>query len=174
MRLLLAAGSVCVLLSACSAAPEKVASSSQALPSTTSQAPVVASVATEFEMQRQERIMKALSGKSIFFDYDDYTIKPQYGDLIKDNHEFLTSAPAVYVTLEGNADERGSTEYNLALGQRRAEAVKRALGLMGMSEQRMEATSYGKEKPRATCHDEPCWAENRRVDLRFRPAATGR
>jgi peptidoglycan-associated lipoprotein len=67
--------------------------------------------------------------------------------------------------LEGNADERGSREYNLALGQNRAEAVKHALQLLGVPDSQVEVVSFGEEKPRSTCHEEKCWAENRRVDV---------
>lgn len=73
----------------------------------------------------------------------------------------LMSVPKLSITLAGNADERGSSEYNLALGQERAESVKRVLKLLGVPEARLEAISYGKEKPRAVCHEEKCWAENR-------------
>jgi peptidoglycan-associated lipoprotein len=69
------------------------------------------------------------------------------------------------VVLQGNCDERGSREYNLALGQRRADAVKQRMVLLGVPQTRIETVSFGKEKPRATCHDESCWSQNRRVDF---------
>jgi peptidoglycan-associated lipoprotein len=78
------------------------------------------------------------------------------------------------VRLEGNADERGSTEYNLALGQKRAEAVRHAMALLGVPEGSMEAVSYGKEKLRAKCHEEKCWAEDRRVDFAAKKAPDGK
>jgi len=130
--------------------------------------PVVAPAETE--AQRLDRIVKNLAGKSIYFDYDDFTVKPEYQALIKQDADLLRSAARLTVRLEGNADERGSVEYNLALGQKRAEAVKRALEMLGLPDARVEAVSYGKEKPRATCHEEKCWAENRRVDVIAKPA----
>ena len=85
--------------------------------------------------------------------------------LLRQDYDMLKASPNLPVRLEGNGDERGSTEYNLALGQKRAEAVRHALELMGLPIAQVEAVSYGKEKPRATCHEEKCWAENRRVDF---------
>ena len=111
------------------------------------------------------RVKKTLTNQSVYFDYDDYSIKSQYQDLVKQNYDLLTSVPTLAITLVGNADERGSSEYNLALGQKRAESVKRVLKVLGVPESRLEAISYGKEKPRATCHEEKCWSENRRVDF---------
>lgn len=121
-----------------------------------------------------ERVIKTLANKSVYFDYDDYSIKPQYQDLIKQNSDLLMSVPTLSITLVGNADERGSSEYNLALGQKRAESVKRILKMLGVPESRLEAISYGKEKPRATCHEEKCWAENRRVDFASEKKVSGK
>lgn len=167
----IAAASTCFfLLSACSSAPKWNAAPASAPTAYTSNAVSESEKSAqiaESEVQRQDRVMKTLAEKGVFFDYDDYLIKSQYRDLIMQNNEFLKSAPKVSVTLQGNADERGSTEYNLALGQKRAEAVKRELKLLGIAEARMEAISFGKEKPRAMCHEEKCWSENRRVDFVF-------
>jgi peptidoglycan-associated lipoprotein len=103
--------------------------------------------------------------RSVYFEYDDFSIKSQYVGLIERQAKYLVSAPTLSVKLEGNADERGSSEYNLALGQKRAEAVLKALRLYGVKESQLEAVSWGKERPRATGHDETAWAENRRVDI---------
>ncbi len=169
MQRSLIALAACGLLAACSSAPEKAAQpGAQQSPAPKSMpAPVIAPIAApnETEAQRLERIVKLLADKSIYFDYDNYAVKPEYQDLLRHDYAALKSAPNLTIRLEGNADERGSTEYNLALGQKRAEAVKRALKLLGLPEANVEATSYGKEKPRATCHAESCWAENRRVDF---------
>ena len=78
---------------------------------------------------------------------------------------YLSANPKLSIRVEGNADERGSAEYNLALGQKRAESVVRALKLYGVKDSQMEAVSWGKEKPKAMGHDEAAWAQNRRVDL---------
>lgn len=107
-------------------------------------------------------------GKSVYFDYDAYVIKDEYKPLVDAQAKYLMSHTNKHVALEGNADERGSREYNLALGQKRADAVRRALALLGVNDAQMEAVSFGKEKPRNPGHDEAAWAENRRVDFNYR------
>jgi len=102
---------------------------------------------------------------SIYFDYDHDETKPQFRGVIEADAKYLRENPAIHARIEGNADERGSREYNVALGQRRAEAVMKALSLLGVPADRMEAVSYGEEKPRRTGHDEASWAENRRDDV---------
>ena len=103
--------------------------------------------------------------RSVYFDYDVFSIKSQYTPLIERQGKYLASNPALAIKVEGNADERGSAEYNLALGQKRAEAVVAALKIYGVKAGQLEAVSWGKEKPKATGHDEAAWAQNRRVDL---------
>ncbi|MEJ8837222.1 peptidoglycan-associated lipoprotein Pal [Ramlibacter sp. AN1133] len=107
--------------------------------------------------------------RSIFFDYDDFGIGPEDRAVVQLQGDYLASHPDVAVRLEGNADERGSAEYNLALGNKRAEAVQRALRLLGVKDRQVEAISWGEEKPRATGHDEAAWAQNRRVDIVYPP-----
>ena len=102
-------------------------------------------------------------GKSIYFDYNEFIVKPEYQDMLRQN--FGGQKVTAPIRLEGNADERGSSEYNLALGQKRAEAVKKQLTVLGVPDSQLEAVSFGSEKPRETCHEERCWAANRRVDL---------
>lgn len=152
---------ICILLAACSSTPQHVAETASPAP-TTALAPALPS---ETEAQALDRIRKSLADSSIYFDYDNYSIKHEYQLLLQKDSELLKSGPQLAVRLEGNADERGSREYNLALGQKRAEAARRALILLGVPETRLEATSFGKEKPRAQCHEDRCWTENRRVDL---------
>jgi len=106
-----------------------------------------------------------LAKRSIYFDFDSYTVNDQYQSLLQAHAQYLKSHPERHVLLQGNTDERGTSEYNLALGQRRAEAVRRALSLMGVPDSQMEAVSLGKEKPVALGHDEASWAQNRRVDI---------
>ena len=106
-----------------------------------------------------------LSKRSVFFDYDSDAIKPEYKALVEAHAKYLTEHKSAKVFLQGNADERGSREYNLALGQRRANAVRKAMNVLGASDSQMEAVSFGEEKPRATCHDESCWSQNRRTDI---------
>jgi peptidoglycan-associated lipoprotein len=103
--------------------------------------------------------------RSVYFDYDVFTIKPDYQALIERQGKYLASMPSLSIKVEGNADERGSAEYNLALGQKRAEAVVAALKIFGAKPSQMEAVSWGEEKPRNPGHDEAAWAENRRADL---------
>jgi peptidoglycan-associated lipoprotein len=111
------------------------------------------------------RRMGAPGKSSVYFDYDRDDIKPEFRGVVEDHAKYLRENPALRVRIEGNADERGSREYNVALGQRRAEAVMKALGLLGVPASRMEAISYGEEKPRRSAQDEASWAENRRDDV---------
>lgn len=102
---------------------------------------------------------------SVYFDFDSFNIKSQYQPNIKAFADYLKVDTAARLVVEGNADERGTTEYNLALGQKRAEAVRKALGSVGIPANRIEAVSNGEEKPRAKNHDEASWTENRRADM---------
>ena len=104
-------------------------------------------------------------GRSVYFDYDEFSIKSEYSSLIQLHSRYLVATPALVVRIEGNTDERGGAEYNLALGQKRAEAVLKVLQLYGVAGAQVEAISWGEERPRAAGHDEAAWAENRRVDL---------
>lgn len=105
--------------------------------------------------------------RSVYFDFDGYSIKTEYVPLIERHGKYLASNSRLAIRIEGNADDRGSAEYNLALGQRRAETVLRALKVYGVKDSQMEAISWGKEKPKATGHDEAAWTQNRRVDLEY-------
>ncbi|MBU3694880.1 MAG: peptidoglycan-associated lipoprotein Pal [Rhodocyclaceae bacterium] len=107
----------------------------------------------------------APSARQIFFDLDQFTIKPEYQGVVQDAAEFLKSKPKVRIVVQGHTDERGTSEYNLSLGQKRAEAVRRALGVLGVADDRIDAVSFGEEKPMAECHDESCWSKNRRADI---------
>jgi peptidoglycan-associated lipoprotein len=106
-----------------------------------------------------------LNSKSVFFDFDAFVVKSDYDALLREEADFMKSNPTDKLVVQGNTDERGGSEYNLALGQKRAEAVRKSLSVLGVPADRVEATSFGKEKPRATCHDESCWSQNRRVDF---------
>ena len=106
-----------------------------------------------------------LDGKSVYFDFDAYVVKSDYDAMLRDQAAFMKANPTDKLVVQGNTDERGGSEYNLALGQKRAEAVRKSLAVLGVPDDRVEATSFGKEKPRATCHDESCWSQNRRVDF---------
>ncbi len=108
---------------------------------------------------------RELAKKSIYFDYDSYVVKDEFRPVVEANSKFLNTNRGRKVIVQGNTDERGGSEYNLALGQKRAEAVRKQLALVGVPEAQIEAVSLGKEKPRATGHDEAAWAENRRADF---------
>jgi len=101
----------------------------------------------------------------VFFDFDSYTVKDDYKPLIDAHGKYLQANRSAKMTIQGNCDERGSREYNIALGQRRADAVKRMMLLDGATDQQIETVSFGKEKPRNPGHDEGAWAENRRDDF---------
>ena len=106
-----------------------------------------------------------LAKRSIYFDYDSYAVRDEYRATIDAHARFLTSERSRRVIVQGNTDERGSREYNLALGQKRAEAVRRSLTAMGVPDAQVEAVSLGEEKPRTSAQDEASFAENRRADL---------
>jgi len=104
----------------------------------------------------------------VYFDFDSYTIKPEYQSLIDGHARFLKANPRRHVSIEGHTDERGGREYNLALGQKRSEAVRRALTLLGVSDSQIEAVSFGKEKPAVQGTGEDVWAQNRRAEITYR------
>jgi peptidoglycan-associated lipoprotein len=106
-----------------------------------------------------------LSRRSIYFEYDSNAVRDEYRPMIQAHARFLLDNPKLRVTIQGNTDERGSREYNLALGQRRAEAVRQAMAVLGVTERQMEPVSLGEERPRATGSDEASYAENRRADI---------
>ena len=108
------------------------------------------------------------AGRSVYFDYDSFEIKDEFKSVIEGHAKFLRANPSKRAALEGHTDERGGREYNLALGQKRADAVRRALALLGVPEAQSEAVSFGKEKPKATGSDESSFAQNRRVDLAYK------
>ena len=104
----------------------------------------------------------------VYFDYDSYVIKPEFQSMIEAHSRFIKAAPSRKVMIEGHTDDRGGREYNLALGQKRAEAVRRSLGLLGVPDSQVEAVSFGKEKPAAQGTTEDARAQNRRAELSYR------
>jgi peptidoglycan-associated lipoprotein len=108
------------------------------------------------------------AAKVVFFDYDSYTLRADAQPTVEAHAKFLTADKSKRVSLEGHTDERGGREYNLALGQKRSEAVKRALTLLGVNEGQIDSVSFGKEKPSSTGSDEDAYAKNRRVELNYR------
>ncbi len=109
-----------------------------------------------------------LSKKSVYFDFDSFVVKSEYQPVVEAHGKYLASTKNRRITVEGNTDERGGREYNLALGQKRAEAVKQRLMLLGASDSQIETVSFGKEKPRAVGSNEEAWAQNRRADIVYR------
>ena len=106
--------------------------------------------------------------KIVYFDLDSFVIKPEFQTLIETHARFIKADKARKVAIEGHTDERGGREYNLALGQKRAEAVRAALGLLGAPDSQIEAVSFGKEKPAVPGNDEAAMAKNRRAEISYR------
>ena len=104
----------------------------------------------------------------VYFDYDSYVIKSEFQSLIEAHSRFIKAAPGRKVMIEGHTDDRGGREYNLALGQKRAEAVRRSLSLLGVPDSQMEAVSFGKEKPAVPGNSEDAHSQNRRAELSYR------
>jgi peptidoglycan-associated lipoprotein len=154
------------LLAACSSTPLKepttnVTDQSSNLPTGPSSTGVVPVIAND----KDELAGPALAKRSVYFDYDSYIVKDDYKSVVEVHARYIQSHKTRKVVIQGNADERGGAEYNLALGQKRAEAVRRAMTVLGVPDSQLEAVSFGKEKPKAVGHDEAAWAENRRADI---------
>jgi peptidoglycan-associated lipoprotein len=108
-----------------------------------------------------------LSKRVVFFDFDSFAVRDEFRPLIEAHGRYLAQNRNARMTIQGNTDERGSREYNIALGQKRADSVKRMMTLLGAGEAQIETVSFGKEKPRNQGHDEAAWAENRRDDILY-------
>ena len=108
-----------------------------------------------------------LSKRSIYFDYDKYDVRAEYKDLVTAHAKFLANNRQFKMLVQGNTDERGSREYNLALGQKRADSIKKMLTLLGAREDQVESVSLGEEKPKSEGQNEAAWAENRRGDMLY-------
>ena len=108
-----------------------------------------------------------LSKRSIFFDYDSNLVKDEFKPIVTAHARYLQQNQKAKMRIEGNADDRGSREYNLALGQRRAEPVKKMMTVQGVQDGRIETVSFGEEKPMSPGHDEQAWSQNRRADIKY-------
>ncbi|HVC49639.1 MAG TPA: peptidoglycan-associated lipoprotein Pal [Burkholderiales bacterium] len=160
------------LLAACASTPTKTATKPAPVENMTQPAAATTGAAPESNTQATalNPFMdpnNPLSKMSIYFDTDKSHIKSQYMPIISAHAQYISSHPSAHVRLEGNCDERGSTEYNLALGERRAVAVEKVMEADGVSSSQLETISYGKEKPKALGHDEAAWAQNRRTDIDY-------
>ena len=108
-----------------------------------------------------------LSKRQVFFDFDRFDVKDEYRPLVEAHAKYLRDNPGAKMLIQGNADERGSREYNIALGQKRSDNVKKMLMLLGARESQLESVSLGEEKPACSEHSEGCWAKNRRGDMLY-------
>ena len=109
-----------------------------------------------------------LSQRSVYYDFDSYSVKGEYREMVLAHAKLLRDNPDASVILQGNTDDRGSREYNLALGQRRADGVRNMMALAGAKDGQIEAVSFGEEKPRAPGSGESAWSQNRRTDIVYR------
>ena len=178
-RLALLLSSTAALLAACSSTPEApTAAPTPVAARAPAPAATPAPSATPQATTRPQMASKALppyldsknplaTEGSVYFDFDDFSIKKDYEAMLSRHGSFLASNPKVAIKVEGNADERGSSEYNLALGQKRAQSVVNALKVYGVKDSQMEPVSWGEERPKALGHDEAAWAQNRRADLQY-------
>jgi len=166
-----------IILALCAATLAACSSTQPSAPVTDSKTPTpggtdnsanTGTVTTVQANNPDEELMKGvLAKRSIYFDLDSFVVKEEFRPTVEAHANFMKRNPGRKVVLEGNTDERGSREYNLALGQKRAEAVKSMLKVLGVPEGQLEAISYGEERPKATGHDETAWAENRRADISY-------
>lgn len=106
-----------------------------------------------------------LSERSVYFDFDSFVVKDNYRPMLEAHAGYLNGRSTAKLLIQGNTDDRGSREYNLALGQKRAEAVRKSLGVLGVADAQLEAVSFGEERPRLEGQNEEAWAANRRADL---------
>lgn len=120
------------------------------------------------DLNAQNEAAVRAAGSIVYFDYDSFIVKDDYRNIIQTHAKLLNDNRARRFMLEGHTDERGGREYNLALGQKRAEAVSQSLTILGVQADQVEAVSYGKERPAVEGHTEDAWAKNRRVELRSR------
>jgi peptidoglycan-associated lipoprotein len=135
--------------------------------SSTGVTPVTAGQPNAYDIAALKDPKSPLSKRSIYFDLDSYIVKDEYQALLDHHAKFLAKNGQMKMLIQGNADERGSREYNLSLGQKRAEAVKKALLLLGVKEAQLESVSLGEEKPACAEATESCWAQNRRGDMLY-------
>lgn len=162
MKNLVSLVAVSLLLAACASTPQKE-TTTQSTPATEPQPKAMTQAQVDAQKLADE--LSALKNQSVYFDFDRSIVKPEYTDVVQQQAAFIKAHGNDTVVVSGNCDERGSSEYNLALGQRRAYSVAKNLKLLGVNAGQIKTISYGEEHPRLTCHAERCWKENRRVDF---------
>ena len=158
------------LLAACASTPETKNTETASVQPVKQEVPVekkVTSATVDAVANIQAGQQQVVQLKSVYFDFDKFDVKAEYRDLIQQQADFIKAGSAS-VSVEGNADERGSSEYNLALGNKRANSVAKMLGVHGVNGAQINVVSFGEEKPKDNCHEEKCWAENRRVDFNLK------
>ena len=176
MQRLIIAAIVAIVLAACSSTPTKEGGApvEERTPSTgttgaatsgTTGSDIAGTATRPGQMNPLRDPGSVLSKRSVYFEFDSYAVRDEYKPLIEAHGRYLQGARSGHMTIQGNTDERGSREYNIALGQRRADAVKKMLLLLGATDSQIDTVSFGKEKPRNAGHDEASWTENRRDDV---------
>jgi peptidoglycan-associated lipoprotein len=171
MKHLIIPAALALLLAACSSTPDSTDQTGAPVEARGG-GPAVATVTTGgVDGSRLPAVLtdpkSILSKRSVYFDYDSYEVKSEYKDLVTAHAKFLAENRQFKMLIQGNTDERGSREYNLALGQKRADAIKKMLSLLGVGEGQLESVSLGEEKPKNEGHNESAWAENRRGDMLY-------
>ena len=176
---LIAAAGLALLVSGCSTTPEgtqegaKVEERSAGKPGAKPQAVQTKPVAPVDLTKKDAAAGMAttrqgvLAQRSIYYDYDQFDVKADYRALVEAHAKYLRENPSAKMLIQGNADERGSREYNLGLGQRRSDGVKKMMTLLGVKENQIESVSLGEEKPQDEGHSESAWAKNRRSDILY-------
>ena len=149
-----------------STTPEQAAPQAAAQPAAQPSATPPASAPAASPAPRDPR--DGYAKRSVYYEFDGYDVKAEYRPLVEAHAQFLKQNPSARITIEGNCDERGSREYNVALGQRRAESVMKMMTLLGVRDGQIESVSFGKEKPRVAGNSEAAWAENRRSDFAYK------
>ena len=168
----LAAFASALFLSACSTTPtdeQKPAGVEERKPGAGGEQPRVATVdlTKKPAMNLLTDPNSPLSKRSIYYDFDKFDVKDEYRPLVEAHAKYLRENPSAKMLIQGNTDERGSREYNVGLGQRRSDGVKKMLTLLGVKEDQMESVSLGEEKPKSEAHSEEAWAQNRRSDMLY-------
>ena len=155
-------------LAACSSTPLETPKAPVSTAETAPPAPGRAqSAVTTVTLDPLDDPNSSLAGRSVYFGFDDFSVDTKYQPLIQAHGQYIGSHAQAQIRVEGNTDERGSREYNLSLGDKRAQIVAKQLELMGAKASQIEAVSYGEERPKNAGHDEAAWAENRRADIRY-------
>lgn len=171
MKLLIIPALLALLIAGCSSTPDAPEQGGAPVESRTDGSSVATVTAGGLDGQKLPPELtdpkSILSKRSVYFDYDKYDVKAEYKDLVTAHSKFLANNRQFKMLIQGNTDDRGSREYNLALGQKRADAIKRMLTLLGAREEQVESVSLGEEKPKNEGQSEAAWTENRRGDMLY-------